>query len=189
LIQIKTGVPNAARRLTYINARHRGRSTLTAPNLKLLAFCCEKENQMFALAQGKRDQSPLQTLRAWCKAWFKGDSESDFGCCSEAEIERMARDVRMSVSELRALAKKGPEAADLLLRRMAALDLDPKEVALLEPAAFRDMQRVCTMCKSHRRCAWDFARRAPVSTWERYCPNTSTLEALDGMPWTARREW
>ena len=144
---------------------------------------------MFALAQGKQSQSQLQSILAWCRAWFKGNSESDFGCCSEAEIERMARDVRMSVSELRALAKKGPEAADLLLRRMAALDLDPKEVAWLEPAAFRDMQRVCTLCKSHRRCAWDFARRAPVSTWERYCPNTSTLEALNGMPWTARREW
>jgi hypothetical protein len=144
---------------------------------------------MFALAQGRQGQSPLKSMLAWCRACFKGGSESDFGCCSEAEIERIARDVCMSVSELRALAKKGPEAADLLLRRMAALDLDPKEVAWLEPAAFRDMQRVCTMCKSHRRCAWDFARRAPVSTWERYCPNTSTLEALDGMPWTARREW
>jgi hypothetical protein len=144
---------------------------------------------MFALAQGRQGQSPLKSMLAWCRACFKGGSESDFGCCSEAEIERMARDVRMSVSELRALAKKGPEAADILLRRMAALDLDPKEVAWLEPAAFRDMQRVCTMCKSHRRCAWDFARRAPVSTWERYCPNTTTLEALNCMPWTARREW
>ena len=61
---------------------------------------------MFALAQGR--QSPLRSMLAWCRACFKGGSESDFGCCSEAEIERMARDVRMSVSELRALAKKGP---------------------------------------------------------------------------------
>ena len=131
---------------------------------------------MFALAQGKQSQSQLQSILAWCRAWFKRSSESDFGCCDQAEIERMARDIRMSASELRAVAKKGPKAADLLQRRMAALDLDPKEVAWLEPAAFRDMQRVCTMCKSHRRCAWDFARRAPVSTWERYCPNTATLE-------------
>ncbi len=144
---------------------------------------------MFPLAQEKTSQSPLQSMLAWCRARFKKISEADFGCCDQAEIERMARDIRMSASELRAVAKKGPKAADLLQRRMAALDLDPKEVAWLEPAASRDMQRVCTMCKSHRRCAWDFARRAPVSTWERYCPNTSTLEGLDGMPWTARREW
>ena len=86
---------------------------------------------MFAPAQGRRNQTPLQTLLAWCRAWFKGASESDFGCCDEAEIERMARDIRMSASELRAMAKKGPKAADLLLRRMADLDLDPKEVAWL----------------------------------------------------------
>jgi len=144
---------------------------------------------MFALTQGRQGQSPLQSLLAWCRAWLKGSPESDFGCCAEAEIERMARDVRLSVSELRALARKGPKAADLLQRRLAALGLDPTEVAHLEPAAFRDLQRVCTLCKSHRRCMWDFARGASPPTWDRYCPNTGTLAALNGMPWTARREW
>jgi hypothetical protein len=144
---------------------------------------------MFALAQGKQTQTPFQSLLARCRAWFKGSSESDFGCCGEAELERMARDMRISASELCAVASKGPKAADLLLRRMADLDLDPKEVARLEPAAFRDLQRVCAMCKSHRRCAWDFARGASPPVWDRYCPNTSTLEALNGMPWSARREW
>src|SRR5215467_12879172 len=162
---------------------------LSSPNLKLIAFCREKENQMFASAQERQGRSVLGSMLAWCRARFKSGSESDFGCCDELEIERMARDIRMSAAELRAMARKGPKAADLLLRRMAALDLDPKEVALLEPAASRDLQRVCTMCKSHRRCAWDFARRAPLATWKSYCPNTSTLEALDGMPWKARREW
>jgi hypothetical protein len=177
-------------RLTYIKARHRGLLILIAPNLKLLAFLLRgRRIQMFALAQGKPSRSPLKSMLAWCRARFKRTSESDFGCCDEAEIERMARDIRMSASELRALARKGPKAADLLLRRMAALDLDHKEVAWLEPAATRDLQRVCTLCKSHRRCAWDFARRAPPSTWKSYCPNTGTLEALNGMPWTARSEW
>jgi len=144
---------------------------------------------MFALVQGRQSQSLLKSMLAWCRAWFKGGSESDFGCCGEAEIERMAKDVRMSVSELRAVVRKGPKAADLLLRRMAALDLDPKEVACLEPAALRDLQRVCTLCKSHRRCASDFAHDAPLSAWESYCPNADTLAALSSMPWAARREW
>jgi hypothetical protein len=144
---------------------------------------------MFAPARGRQSQSPLQSLLAWCRAWFKGSPESDFGCCGEAEIERMARDICLSTSELCAVARKGPKAVDLLFRRMVALDLDPKEVAWLEPAAFRDLQRVCIMCKSHRRCASDFARKASLSTWERYCPNTGTLEALNAMPWRARQEW
>jgi len=144
---------------------------------------------MFAQPQGRQSRSPFRSMLAWCRAQLKGSSEPDFGCCDQAEIERMARDVRMSASELRALARKGPKAADLLQCRMAALDLDPKEVAWLEPAVSRDLQRVCSMCKSHRQCAWDFARRAPLSTWKSYCPNTGTLEALNGMPWPARREW
>src|ERR1700746_110698 len=144
---------------------------------------------MFALAQGRQSQTPLKSMLAWCGAWFERSSESDFGCCDQAEIERMARDIRMSAYELRAVARKGPKAADLLQRRMAALDLDPKEVSWLEPAALPHLQRVCTMCKSHRRCAWDFARRAPPTKWERYCPNTGTLGALNAMPWRARREW
>jgi len=144
---------------------------------------------MFALAQGRRKQSVLGSMLARCRAWLQHDSELDFGCCAEAEIERMARDVGMSASELRAVARKGPKAAELLLRRMADLDLDPKEVARVEAAALQDLQRVCSVCKSHRRCAWDFARGASPPTWDRYCPNTGTLAALDGMPWAARREW
>lgn len=144
---------------------------------------------MFDTLQGTQRPSPLQSLLNWCRAWIKTGAGSDFGCCDEAEIERMAKDMRMSASELRAVVRKGPDAADLLLRRMADLDLDPKEVVRREPAALRDLQRVCSMCKSHRRCAFDFARGASPPTWDRYCPNTGTLAALDAMPWSARREW
>ena len=144
---------------------------------------------MFALAQETQSQSLLHSLLGWCRSWFSPEPESDFGCCAEAEIERMAKELRMTASELHDMAKKGPRAADLLTRRMAALDLDPKEVARLEPAALRDLQRVCTMCKAHRRCARDFAQNAQPAKWEGYCPNTSTLAALNGMPWAARREW
>jgi len=144
---------------------------------------------MFAPAQGRQSQSPLRSLLNWCRAWIERGAGSDFGCCDEGDIERMARDMRMSASELRAVSKRGPNAADLLQCRMAALDLDSKEVTRTEPAAMRDLQRVCTLCKSHKRCAWDFARRAPLAAWDRYCPNTGTLTALNGMPWSARREW
>jgi hypothetical protein len=49
----------------------------------------------------------------------------------------------------RRLASLGPESAELLLRRMAALDLGRKEVAQTEPQTFRDLQRICTRCESH----------------------------------------
>ena len=59
----------------------------------------------------------------------------------------------VSASELRALAKRGPQSADLLLRRMEALDLEQNEVAQIERATFQDLQRVCSMCDCKRRCA------------------------------------
>jgi hypothetical protein len=103
---------------------------------------------MSTLHHEKPSQSPVRNFLDWCRAQLK--SESEFGCCCDAEIERMARDIRMSASEFRAAASRGPKSADLLMRRMAALDLDPNEVGRIEPAAFRDLQRVCTLCNSRR---------------------------------------
>jgi hypothetical protein len=144
---------------------------------------------MSALVHEKPNQSRFRKILDWCRARIKGESESEFACCCDAEIERMAKDIRMSASELRAAARRAPNSADLLPRRMAALDLDPDEVSRIETAAFRDLQRVCTFCKSHRRCARDFVRNAPIEAWERYCPNTDTLAALNAMPWRSRGEW
>ena len=100
----------------------------------------------------------------------------------------MAQDAGVSVNEFRQLASHGPKSADLLLERMTALDLDPKEVVQVEPQVFRDMQRVCTMCKNHKRCIVDLDRDAQNPTWKGYCPNVQTLLSLDALPRTARRE-
>jgi len=170
--------------LTYIKASLIDRITLI---LRRVSQPPQKGDQMSTLHQEKPSQSPVRNFLDWCRAQLK--SESEFGCRCDAEIERMARDIRMSPSEFRAAASRGPKSANLLMRRMAALDLDPNEVGRIEPAAFRDLQRVCTLCKSRRRRARDFARNAPTSAWDRYCPNSDTLAALSGTPWRSRQEW
>ena len=83
----------------------------------------------------------------------------------------------------------GTWAANLLLERMAVLDLDPAEVAQVGPQTFRDLQRVCSLCESKRRCTRDLAHDATAPRWEDYCPNAQTLMALDVLPWASRREW
>ena len=45
----------------------------------------------------------------------------------------MAHDVGVSAPELRALAGKWPDAAELLNRRLAVLALDPAEIRRTEP--------------------------------------------------------
>ena len=109
--------------------------------------------------------------------------------CAEKEVESIARDNGISASDFRALVSLGPNASDLLERRMAVLDLDPVEVSEIAPQTFRDLQRVCSFCQSHRRCLRDLARDPGKPEWKDYCPNVETLMALDAMPWTSRREW
>ena len=113
----------------------------------------------------------------------------DLAFCDPLEKEQMARDVGVSSGELGQLIKSGSDAADQLQQRMAALDLDPQEVARVSPAIVRDMQRLCALCKKHRRCARDLAHNAADPVWKEYCPNLEPLTSLDAMPWATRNEW
>ncbi len=144
---------------------------------------------MTDLHGGEQKRSSFEAMWRVLSDWVRGPSASTVSCCGELEIARIARDVRMSPADLRAVAKQGPGAANLLLERMAALDLDPAEVAQVGPQTFRDLQRVCSLCESKRRCAQDLAHDAAAPQWQDYCPNAQTLMALDVLPWASRREW
>jgi hypothetical protein len=133
-----------------------------------------------------KHQSALGAIWQRWREWAR--TRSEFETCGEEGMERMARDAGVSVNELRQLASHGPQSADLLLERMTALDLDPKEVVKIEPQVFRDMQRVCTMCKKHKRCIADLGRDPQNPAWKDYCPNVQTLLSLDALPWAARRD-
>jgi len=139
---------------------------------------------------GQRSWSPTKAVLQWWRGWTRRSAARlELNCRGEDEVERMAKDVGVPASELRRLASLGPDSADLLLRRMAALDLDRTEVSRTEPQAFQDLQRVCTMCNHHRRCRRDLARDSGDPAWEDYCPNATTLMALNALPWRARSEW
>lgn len=144
---------------------------------------------MSALPGGQKSWSPIAAILQWCRAATRSDPLAELKCCGEEGIERMAKEIGVTAAELRRLASLGPGAADLLLRRMAALDLDRNEVSRIEPQTFQDLQRVCTLCESHRRCARDLGHDAADPAWQDYCPNAATLIALSALPWAARREW
>jgi hypothetical protein len=149
----------------------------------------QQEAQMSALPNEQKSWSATKALSQWWREWTRRRSARELKCCGEDEVERMAKDIGVSASELRRLAALGPDSADLLLRRMAALDLDRNEVSRTEPRTFQDLRRVCTMCKSHRRCKRDLAHDSADPAWQDYCPNAATLMALDALPWRARAEW
>jgi len=143
---------------------------------------------MSALPNARKRRSPAEVVSQWWQSWTSNAPASDLACCAEGEVERIAKDIGMPASEIRRLANLGPESAELLSRRMAALDLDRKEVARTHPQTFRDLQRICTLCESHRQCARDLARNSGDPGWEEYCPNVATLRALNASPQASRRE-
>lgn len=100
---------------------------------------------------------------------------------SEGELQKLAQDVGLSGPGLRAIVDGNPDAAELLLRRMSALDLDPEELARTMPEINRDLQRVCSSCESYGRCLRDLDRDPEGAVWAYYCPNAPTLQELQIM--------
>jgi hypothetical protein len=148
-----------------------------------------KEGAMTALSVAQVYSTVADGVaRAW-RRWIGGDEVGDMECCAQPQLERMAQDIGVSVSELHRLSRLGPDAADLLPKRMEALGLDRAEVSRVEPAVLHDMQRVCALCEHHKRCARDLAGRHDDHVWQDYCPNVATLKALNAMPWESRRDW
>jgi hypothetical protein len=124
-------------------------------------------------------QNPFNSVAQWWHNWKAARSDmASLDCCGADETERMAHDIGVSASELRALAGKWPDSADLLNRRLAALALDPATIKRIEPQVLTDLQRVCTMCRSKRKCEHDMAYDVHDPVWRQYCPNVVTLDAL-----------
>jgi hypothetical protein len=130
---------------------------------------------MSALPGRQRRWPIIEAVSKWWRDWISG--YCDVKCCGAEEVERLAKEIGVSASEFRNLASRGPDSADLLLRRMAALGLDRDEVSRTEPRTFQDLQRVCTLCRVRRRCSRDFARDSADPAWEHYCMNAATLIA------------
>jgi len=93
------------------------------------------------------------------------------------EMKCLAQDLGIPAGELRILAAKDKDAADLLARRMETLGLDPARV---DSAVMRDLQRCCSKCKDKGRCVHELEDHPREPLWPNYCPNEQTLAALRG---------
>jgi hypothetical protein len=132
-----------------------------------------------ALPRQKRRPSLFARILAWCDDRARG-------------IALFGRDRRSPAQASDAVADAGssgeaPDSArysydaSLLFRRMAALQIDRDELASDDPLLFRELQALCTLCRSKERCVLDFAQEsegAGNQTWSEYCPNDATLNAL-----------
>ena len=51
-------------------------------------------------------------------------------------------------------------------------------IAATYPAVARDLSRLCTLCKDKVQCRHDLQQQPDSAAWQSYCPNKSTLTAL-----------
>ncbi|MBV9261598.1 MAG: hypothetical protein JO205_09530 [Pseudolabrys sp.] len=127
-----------------------------------------------------RVQATIKSVTNWVRR--ARHSRGEFSEFSPEDVAAIARDLGMTAGELRQLAKQGPESSDLLLRRMALLHLDPHKLALDQPGTMHDLQKLCSLCTSHKRCQRDLLHDPDDTIWKGYCPNTDTLDALGKKP-------
>jgi hypothetical protein len=98
--------------------------------------------------------------------------------CGPEDVARIARELRIHPSELVALGKKGPNAADLLQKLLVALGVDAEGLVHDDPLVVRDLQRLCITCGYKRQCAMDLESGVMAENFRDYCPNAFTLNAL-----------
>jgi uncharacterized protein YjiS (DUF1127 family) len=94
------------------------------------------------------------------------------------ELEHIAADLGMTGTELRALAARGPHAADELAERMRIMGLTRADADDVSPGLAQDLERTCAHCREKRRCRRDLARRPDDAAWAGYCPNAIALTAI-----------
>jgi hypothetical protein len=124
-------------------------------------------------------QSLLGTIGTWWRNWRHARATAwEIEGLAEPELARVAQDVGLNVPQLRTLAGKWPDAADLLSQRLEALRLDEITIARAEPGVVRDLQRVCSTCSDQRRCNRDIDKHPSDRVWRDYCPNVATIDAL-----------
>jgi uncharacterized protein YjiS (DUF1127 family) len=116
--------------------------------------------------------------RKWGEWQRRRRTIAEIDCCDYDGVERLAHDVGLSRAEFCILAGKWPDSLDLLSRRLEQVTLDARDIAQAEPYVLRDLQRVCSLCASKRRCERGFAGKSSDPVWQEYCPNAPTLHAL-----------
>jgi hypothetical protein len=110
--------------------------------------------------------------------WRRRARVEELRALDNAMLAQLAEDVGISPAELLSLAGYDEDSADLLLRRLDEMGIDPSRI---DPAILRDLNRCCTQCDSKATCKRELDARPAQAARPKYCPNQETLTALAGM--------
>ena len=121
-----------------------------------------------------------QSWRRWMAR--RADQLLETARLGSDNLEYLTHDLKADDSDRRTVT--GSRSDDLLRCLMLALDLDPYELALSDPALLRHLRRRCALCQSREDCASDLARASTGQAWQGrddwrdYCENALALEML-----------
>jgi hypothetical protein len=114
----------------------------------------------------------------WRRMRRRRNSLAELATCPPSELQRIAQDVGVSVSDLKIAAAAHPGPGELLPRRLELLGLDPAYLRSALTATYRDLERTCAMCPAWRRCARDLAKGDVQTGMDSYCLCSPTIDAL-----------
>jgi uncharacterized protein YjiS (DUF1127 family) len=122
----------------------------------------------------------VRRIANWWRNWTERQATlTALKCMGSDDVGRLAHDVGLTGADLKILAGRWPDSAELLSRRLAVLKFDENVLVRCEPKVMRDLQRVCSLCGDKPRCQHHLAVAPFDEAWRDYCPNAQTLEALD----------
>jgi hypothetical protein len=95
-----------------------------------------------------------------------------------ANLERVARELKVTPAELEILVRRWPRAADELPQMLRALGIDEVSLWRAEPALLLDMERVCSLCQHKHQCRQELAVGTAPANYVEYCRNADTFDAV-----------
>ena len=121
----------------------------------------------------------LGAIADWVRKYrYAVGLRNELAQCGPEEVASTARELGLSSRDLYRIARKGPNAADLLQKMLLALGVNPQKLASEDPLIMRDLQRLCIMCGQKKQCKHELAARTAGKNFRDFCPNAFTLDAL-----------
>ena len=121
----------------------------------------------------------LNSIAGWVTQYrSRIGHDTSLAQCSRDDVMAIAQDLGLSSGDLRALAERGPDAADLVQKLLLALGVDAEALTQKDPLVMRDLQRLCSTCGDKGRCHHELDDGTAAAHFHEFCPNSFTLDAL-----------
>src|SRR3954463_7206962 len=122
------------------------------------------------------ESSLLARVFDWMKARLAQDSE--LANMSYQDLQFLASDIGVNVTDLRAIGPKITDHDDLMKQMMLARGLDPDAVRRAFGGVMRDMEITCARCRDVGVCQRELAANTAAAHCHEFCGNATVMDEL-----------